>query len=252
MYNKKNFVSLYSRTKEKYEKTDTYERTDLCDMFDKNKSDKSYPSDIEERKADYWYDVEKKNRSVHNYSLFYDTIFSDFKNNNISLFEMGIGSNNPRIPHFMGVHARPGASLYAWSEYFKNGKIYWADLDSGSVFEDKKNRIKTYQCDQKDGNRVDEIFSSIDSKLDIIIDDGRHHPDYNKKFFESSFHYLKDGGIYVIEDIFLAPHSANFKKRHLQNLEDIKKTSSFADIIRLKNDFNNTDNNLLVVLKWTN
>ena len=38
-------------------------------------------------------------------------------------------------------------------------------------------------------------------KMDLIIDDGIHTLDGYKIFFDNSIEYLKDDGIYIIEDV---------------------------------------------------
>ena len=51
------------------------------------------------------------NKIVHNYTYFYDRLFSEYRNYHISLFEIGVG-----IPDSEGSW---GASLIGWKEYFK-------------------------------------------------------------------------------------------------------------------------------------
>ena len=44
MYNNlRKFIDKYTSFKEKYEKSETFERTALCDIMERNMSDKSYP-----------------------------------------------------------------------------------------------------------------------------------------------------------------------------------------------------------------
>jgi len=251
LYNNINdFKSKYAIFKSKYENNDTFESTDLCTILDSNRSDKSYPSDSKDRIDDYTELVLKKKRSFHNYSLFYHEFFSHIREDNMSIFEVGLGSNNSDVRGFMGNDARPGASLYAWSEYFKNGRIYGADIDKRIIFNDDNKRIKTYCFDQANRDSVRRAFDEIGHKVDIIIDDGLHFPEYNMKFFENSFQYLEEGGLFIIEDLFLARHTTkNFNKQHKRNLEKIRGTCRFADILTLKSTFNKKDNNLMVILK---
>ena len=59
----------------------------------------------------------------HNYTKFYESIFSDIKNKKMNFMEVGIGSIDKNISFhmkFMGNNYKPLASLYAWQEYFKN------------------------------------------------------------------------------------------------------------------------------------
>ena len=103
--------------------------------------------------------------------------------------------------------------------------------------------------DQKDKKAVSAAFNDIGEKLDIIIDDGRHLPDYSRDFFDNSIEFLKEGGLFIVEDLFLAPHNSNLKERYFSNLEYIKTKVRFADILSLKCDINYRDNNLMVILK---
>ena len=254
------FIEKYKAFKAKYEKNETFERTELCNIMENNLSDKSYPIDLKENEE---YHIEKRKKKkghivgFHNYTLFYDSFFSHKRKNKISLFEVGLGSNTPGVEGWMGKDARPGASIYGWSEYFSKGNVYGADIDEKAIFQNKQKRIKTYAMDQKSKSDVESVFNSIGEKMDIIIDDGRHWPDYNIAFFKNSFKYLKKGGIFIIEDLYLSSHvRGDFKKMHYKNLDYVKRKARFADILRLKSNYGrkggdglDTSNNLMVILK---
>ena len=254
------FIKKYKEFKVKYEASDTFERTDLCGIMEKNNSDKSYPYDLRENLEKHIKKKKKKARQIvnfHNYTLFYDAFFSHKRNDKINLFEIGLGSNTQGIEGWMGPNATPGASVYAWSEYFKKGQIYGGDIDKKIIFQNKKKRIKTYQMDQKSKADIDRVFSAIGEEMDIIIDDGRHWPDHNKAFLEYSFKYLKKGGLFIIEDLYLNKHSrGDFVKMHKENLKFAKSNASYADILRLKTNYGKKSkdglgisNNLMIILK---
>lgn len=64
-------------------------------------------------------------------------------------------------------------------------------------------RVKFYSgVSQDDGKRVREILDLefCGEPLDMIMDDASHLYAETKETFESCFGYLKDGGVYVIED----------------------------------------------------
>ena len=261
MYNNlKEFIDKYTSFKEKYEKSETFERTVLCDIMEKNMSDKSYPKDLRENES---YHIKKKRKKpnhivgFHNYTIFYDAFFNHMCEKEVNIFEVGLGSNTRGIEGWMGENARPGASIYGWSEYFSKGKIYGADIDEKAIFQDPDKRITTYVLDQKSAKDSKHIFGQINEKMDIIIDDGRHWPDYNMAFFNNTFQYLKKGGLFIIEDVFLSEHPrGNFKKMHYDNLKYIKTKARFADILRMKSKYGpkdkqglDTSNNLMVILK---
>lgn len=155
--------------------------TDLCQLFNGYGSDKG---------------------NHHNYSTFYDYIFSPIKDEKMNVFEVGLGTNNVSIPSNMGAHGRPGASLRGWRDYFKNSMIYGADVDQGCLFEEE--RIKTYYTDQTNKEVIDQCWNQSELKgieFDILIDDGLHEYNANRNFFTNSCHKLKKGGIYILEDI---------------------------------------------------
>lgn len=165
--------------------------TDLCMYMERNKSDKS---------------------TRHNYTLVYDFLFKKLRNKKINLFECGLGSKNTSLPCNMGSDARPGSSLFAWSEYFLKGTILGCDIDDTI----KLDEFKTFVCDQTNPASIQNMWSNINLDFDIIIDDGYHNFEANCCFFENSFHKLKKDGIYIIEDIYIN-HCLNFKKYFKQH-----------------------------------
>ncbi len=84
--------------------------------------------------------------SWHNYTTFYYSIFKDFNEKPLRLFELGLGTNNVNLPSNMGPQGKPGASLYGWREFFPNSEIFGADIDTDILF--NADRIKTFYCDQ--------------------------------------------------------------------------------------------------------
>lgn len=156
-------------------------KTDLCHLMSKYGSDKG---------------------SNHNYTTFYSFIFDDIKSECLQIFEVGLGTNNINISSNMGPGGRPGASLRGWKEFFYKSDIFGADVDDGILFEE--DRISTFYVDQTSEETIFNLWSNenLESiEFDIIIDDGLHEFHANKKFFDNSIHKLKDGGIYIIEDV---------------------------------------------------
>ena len=134
-----------------------YEPTLLCKIMQNNNSDKGH---LDIKKA--W----------HNYTQMYTQLFKNFKPKRI--FELGIGTNNINIFSNMGEGGRPGASLYGWSEYFPDAKIYGADIDYECLFSTEK--IKTFYCDQTNISSIEKLWKQYEllESFDIIIDDGAH------------------------------------------------------------------------------
>jgi SAM-dependent methyltransferase len=159
--------------------------TDLCFIMHYYGSDKGDPS---------------LSRN-HNYTRTYDELFRGMRQDKLRVFELGLGTNNTNFPSNMGPDGRPGASLRGWKQYFKNASIFGADIDKGVLFEEE--RIKTYFCDQNNGDAIREMWShpELGDGFDIIIEDGLHIYESNVNFFENSYHKLYVGGFFIIEDI---------------------------------------------------
>lgn len=155
-------------------------RTPMCKLFAEHGSDKS---------------------TWHNYTNLYDPMFTHFglKDKPVNIFELGLGTNNTSIKSNMGANGKPGASLRSFATYFPQGQIFGADIDKDILFQE--DRIKTFFCDQTNPEIIKEMWSQIPEEFDVIIDDGLHEAHANITFFENSYHKLKKGGIFIIEDI---------------------------------------------------
>lgn len=205
--------------------------TILCEIMGRNKSDKGHLN-IKE--------------SWHNYTTFYYSIFKDVQLKKLRIFELGLGTNNINIPSNMGLHGRPGASLFGWREFFMNSDIFGADIDNSILFE--CNKIKTYYCDQTNKHIIKYMWNvdELKDNFDIIIEDGLHEFNANVCFFENSIHKLNNNGYFIIEDIktcdqHLFIEKINDWKNKYNNL--------IFQLINIPSNVNNIDNNLLVVHK---
>jgi len=187
-------------------------KTDLCTILEKYGSDKC--SD--------W----------HNYSPFYDFIFSHDKEEKLKVFEVGIYG---------------GSSVRSWKEYFKNSQIYCGDVNTEYFI--NEDRIKSYFCDQDNPESIRQMWENADLKdiqFDVIIDDGKHEYLSNINFLENSYHKLKKGGIFIIEDLTISTFS-----KFEENLGEINNRliPFYSRLIRIKNEKNSIDNNILILQK---
>lgn len=157
-------------------------KMDLAELFNKYGSDKD------------------RNGYSHVYSILFDRL----KNEKLNVLEIGIGTMTPgaisSMKGYMPDTYLPGASLRAWNDYFPNSNIYGMDIQEDTQF--SENRIVTYLCDSTDTYSVTNVMESLNITFDIIIDDGHHWDESQKKTFLNFFPYLNDGGLYVIEDIY--------------------------------------------------
>ena len=154
---------------------------------------------------------------------------------------------SPNIPSSMGKNGKPGASLFGWSEYFKNSEIFGADIDKDILFQNEK--IKTFYCDQTDKESIKKLWNNTElfENFDIIIEDGLHEFSANVTFFENSINKLKKNGYYIIEDICISNKNSFIKK-----INEWKKIYRDLDIHFYKIPLNNgkrSNNNVIVFKK---
>jgi hypothetical protein len=221
-------IMLFDLTKKFLNEKEYEKRTELCEIMQKHGSDKGF--------------------GRHNYTTFYDKIFSDFRNDVIDFFEIGIGSIDPHIESnmsYMGSKYQPGASLHGWCEYFPKGKIYGADVDYASLF--YSDRIETFYCDQRNEQTFIDMWQLApikDIQFDVIIEDGLHTIEANVNAFNWSFHKVKLGGFYIIEDILGS--NAN---EYIGMLEHIAKFNNEVCLFEIPCKENDSDNLLMVIKK---
>jgi hypothetical protein len=122
-----------------------------------------------------------KSSSYHCYLEIYDNYFTKYRNTDINLLEIGILF---------------GDSLQIFNEYFENAKITAIDIDDKSHL--KKENIDIIRGDQSDR----ELLSNFnDEHFHIILDDGSHKMSHQQISIGVLFKKLKNGGIYVVEDL---------------------------------------------------
>ncbi len=125
-----------------------------------------------------------KNAEYHDYTRKYDKFFSPYRDKEISILEIGVAE---------------GASLKAWYEYFPKAKIYGADIRS-MCKQSENDRTKVFIGDQYNADFLKNIVTET-GPLDIIVDDGSHIIEHQMFSFVKLFPYVKNNGLYVIEDL---------------------------------------------------
>ena len=175
--------------------------SELCEIGKKYDTDKSSQRN---NVTDY--------RHCHPYTLFYDSIFKNKKNENLKIAELGI---------------LDGASLLMWKEYFTNSEIYGFDynIDFINNFKKKFNndRITLSNIDVTNKNSIINAFGELNKLYDIIIEDTTHQFEDQIRVIENVYKYLKPGGILIIEDIFKSYNENDYMKRLtpiLQHFQD--------------------------------
>jgi SAM-dependent methyltransferase len=120
----------------------------------------------------------------NHYLEHYERHFHKYVNKEISILEIGVEN---------------GGSLQLWKKYFGNKcSIVGIDIDEKCKYEEEQ--IKVEIGDQSDLNFLNFIVNTY-GPFDIIIDDGSHMQKHIQKTFNYLYDYLKEDGVYVIEDV---------------------------------------------------
>ncbi|MCP3679069.1 MAG: class I SAM-dependent methyltransferase [Gammaproteobacteria bacterium] len=129
----------------------------------------------------------KRSTKWSNYLPEYDRLFSAYKDNAITLLEIGV---------------RKGGSLEIWANYFSQAQhLIGCEIDrerANLTFDDP--RIVLIIGDANDDETKKAIVSHS-RNVDIVIDDGSHTSSDIIQSFANFFPHLNDGGIYVVEDL---------------------------------------------------
>jgi hypothetical protein len=135
------------------------------------------------------YRTDKHGPGQHLYGHTYGELFRNRKYKAIKLLEIGIGGYDSDIG---------GRSLLAWKEYFPFGCIVACDIEPKFFLAAR--RIKIYQTDQSSKSDLEKLREE-QAPFDIIIDDGSHLSPHQIFTFSEMFGSLRQGGLYVIEDV---------------------------------------------------
>ncbi len=125
----------------------------------------------------------------HRYGHTYGALFRRFKYRRVKLLEIGIGGYQASLG---------GHSLLAWQAFFPRGTIVAADIVPKQALGGRRRRIR--QLDQSSAEDLAELCRQ-EAPFDIIIDDGSHLSAHQIHTFEHLFGALRDGGVYVVEDV---------------------------------------------------
>ena len=175
-------------------------------------------------------------RHCHPYTLFYDGLFKNRKEEHLKIAELGI---------------LDGASLLMWNEYFKNAEIYGFEYNDDLInnFKQKFNnqQITLANINVTNKESIVNAFRNLNVLYDIIIEDTTHQFEDQIRVIENTYLYLKPGGMLIIEDIFKSYNETDYIDRLTPILQ------YFQDYYFVELDHNNKnstgwDNDKLFVL----
>ena len=177
-------------------------------------------------------------RHCHPYTLFYDGLFKNRKEEHLKIAELGI---------------LDGASLLMWNEYFKNAEIYGFEYNDGLInnFKQKFNNqeITLANINVTNKESIVNAFRNLNVLYDIIIEDTTHQFEDQIRVIENTYLYLKPGGMLIIEDIFKSYNETDYIDRLTPILQH------FQDYYFVELDHNNknstgwNNNKLFVLIK---
>lgn len=123
----------------------------------------------------------------NHYIEHYERHFSKFVGEEISILEIGVAN---------------GGSLQLWKKYFGSKSfIVGIDIDEKCKF--NEDQIIVEIGSQTNLNFLNHIVKKY-GPFDIIIDDGSHMQKDIRKTFNFLYNHLKNGGVYVLEDLHCA------------------------------------------------
>ena len=150
-----------------------------------------YNADSDKILHDYF--INNTNNAIHKWYMYFDAYqrhFSRFRGKDVNILEIGVQN---------------GGSARMWKHYFTHGypnakvQIYGVDIDSRcKAFEE--DGIEIFIGSQEDREFWRKLKTKI-PKVDILIDDGGHTMRQQIITFEEMFDFVKDGGVYLCEDL---------------------------------------------------
>jgi 23S rRNA U2552 (ribose-2'-O)-methylase RlmE/FtsJ len=160
-----------------------------------------------------------KSRKLEKYFFAYDELFRKYKNQDVTLVEIGIHN---------------GGSLDIWRSFFSaNSRIIGIDLNPECKrFE--RNGIEVFIGNQSDPNFWNTFFKEV-GMVDIIVDDGGHSNIDQIITLISTVDKINDGGILAVEDTHTSYISLYNSSKKYSFIEFSKK---IIDDINLKFDKN--------------
>lgn len=156
-----------------------------------------------------------KSSRYHNYAVKYDKILSPYREAFTSILEIGVAQ---------------GQSLRMWTDYFTKATIHGADISKPceSCVNYSADRMKFHLLDQRDRAQLKNLEQF--APFDFIIDDGNHFWMEQILTFETLFPYVRNGGIYIVEDTTTS-YWKEYKNHPISTVEYFK---GLADEIHFK------------------
>lgn len=126
----------------------------------------------------------------HDYTPNYFKLLHARRDEPLKLLEIGVGG--------YGDEDRGGYSLRMWRDFFPRAQIVGIDLHAKTL--DLGQRITVLKGSQVDADFLATVVRDH-GPFDVIVDDGSHFNEHVVRSYEILFPTLRDGGIYIAEDL---------------------------------------------------
>ena len=166
----------------------------------------------------------KKNKEkikAHGYAKIYETVFTNFKEKNINILELG------------SFYGNAAAALFF---YFDKASIFSADINP-DMFKYKSNRITNFFIDSSSEKSLKNDLLSKKNNFDIIIEDASHMLKDQIISLFILFPLVNSGGYFIVEELDFPETREDM--RIDQTKPDLKKI--------LQNILKNTDFNSIYI-----
>jgi mycinamicin biosynthesis methyltransferase MycE-like protein len=128
---------------------------------------------------------------THWFTQHYERHFGPLRDAPLRLLEIGVGG--------YGDEQSGGGSLKMWRRFFRRATIFGLDVFDKSELNGP--RLQVLRGDQNDPAELAALAEEY-GPFDIVIDDGSHINEHVLTSFRALFPYLRNGGFYVIEDLW--------------------------------------------------
>lgn len=143
-----------------------------------------------------------KGTSKHRYTELYHMLFHPFRDQQINFLEMGLLIGGPEHGKSADRETKDVPSIRMWLEYFTKAQITGLDVCDFAWFTHE--RFNFIRCNMDDRANIAAAREKM-ADFDIIIDDASHASHHQQSAFLELFPKLKQGGMYIIEDLRWQP-----------------------------------------------
>lgn len=158
----------------------------------------------------------------HHYEQLFSPTLFHIANRKGAMVEIGVGGLN---------------SMKMWREVLPH--LWYYGVDDQEIKTEEAN-CTILKADQSNKNQLEKAISHVKEPIWLIIDDGSHIPEHQVITFNTLFPFLKEDGVYIIEDIEtsywcrgnMGVYPTQYGYKHPLSVIEIFK--NVADIVNLK------------------